>query len=694
MGTYHGTKDVKKYHYSLGPLLDDQKKREILEEAFERRVGYKLNFDNPQTFNEKIMWLKLYYQDPLVTKCCDKYTVKDYINEVVGDEYFVPTIAAWSDPDNIDFDALPDQFVLKVNWSSGYNIIVKDKSKLDIEATRKKLKRWMQPDRNSYYQYFSWGYKHMKPVVYAEKYLEQIDGQVYDYKFFFCSGKFEFLFISKDRSNDDTLTYDFFDNEFNHIDVTYNIGKHADPLPEKPKNYDRMLAVAEKLAQPFPFVRVDFYEVGDRIYVGEMTFYSGGGLLPFTPSEWDYKFGEKIKLPKKRIIDKEGVGLRLKKALKKTGQKLRRAGAKVKHFLAHKEKFEKNKYLCILGLRFPYETHIERTEKEDRKYIHILGIEFCYKKLPLNMSEDINTNVTFKYVENKPEMAYLMEGKLTPQTKRVHCEQKAYKQLGYFPNLKNPRSLNEKIIWLALNYKNPVIAVAADKGKAKEWVSQRVGSQYVVPLIGVYDDVNDIDFGAMPNRFVAKLNDGWGAEKVMIIRDKSVIDVDKVKAVLSSWLYPWNNYYYMNMCIIDEKMEAPAIVIEEYIEDTKSNVLDDYKFYCCNGEPKFALVVTGRGSKDQKRAFVDMDWNIMPFRRKGYKSETRVDRPQCLNEMKELARRLSADVPFVRVDFYEVDGRPFVGELTFTPGMFLKFEPQEWDFKLGEYLSLPQIDKE
>ena len=176
----------------MGLALTERKKKEILNEAFTRKVGYPINWDNPQSMNEKIMWLKLNYQNPLITKCADKFAVKDYAAEIIGEEYIVPTIASWTNPDDIDFDALPDKFVLKVNWSSGYNIIVKDKSKLDIKQTREKLRSWIKPDRNSYYQYFNWGYKNMKPVIYAEKYIEQIEGQVYDYKFFMCDSRFDF----------------------------------------------------------------------------------------------------------------------------------------------------------------------------------------------------------------------------------------------------------------------------------------------------------------------------------------------------------------------------------------------------------------------------------------------------------------------------------------------------------------------
>ncbi len=692
MGKYHGTQDVKKLHYNMGEALDQKKKIEILTEAFERRVGYPLNLDDPKTMNEKIMWLKLFYQDPLITKCADKYAVKDYVSETVGAEYVVPTIASWSDPDEIDFDALPNQFVLKVNWSSGYNIIVHDKSKLDIEATRKKLKRWIQPDRNAYYQYFNWGYKHMKPVIYAEEYLEQIAGQVYDYKFFMCGGKFEFMLIATDRANDADLTHDFFDSDFNPLPLTYGELKHANPLPQKPKCFDKMVELAEMLSKPFPFVRVDFYEIGDQVFLGEMTFYPAGGLKPFYPVDWDYWMGSKITLPEKRIIDKETVGFKVKRAAKvlqgRSGEVLHR----IRRKLIRKERYQQNKYLTVLGLRLPYETHIEETDEARKKYIHILGVEFCYKKLPV-LGSGVNTNTQFEYEVNPPLRAFALEDKLTPEIQRIHCEQKAYKQLKYFPNLKNPQTLNEKIIWLALHYKNPHIAVAADKGKAKEWIGARVGYDHVVPAIGVYDEVNDIDFKSLPDRFVAKLNDGWGADRVMIVRDKSKLNVDRTKAVLSSWLYPWNNYYYQNMCITDEKMEKPTIIIEEFLDAGNGQSPEDYKFYCCNGEPKFALVVSGRGGDSQTRSFVDMNWSVLPVARAGMEIGYDVVKPACLDEMMELCRKLSKDFPFVRVDLYEVNGRVYVGEMTFTPGMFLRFSSKAWDAKLGGYLELPQINE-
>ena len=229
--------------------------------------------------------------------------VKDYVTEKLGPGYVIPTLQSWKSAEDMDLSQLPDQFVLKVNWSSGYNIIVKDKQQLDPEEVRKKVAHWMQPQQNSYYQTFNWGYKHMQPVVYAEEYMEQIDGQLYDYKFYCCNGKAQFLFIATDRHKEGKLTYNFFDMDFNRLPFTYGGRGHEEHL-EKPAHFEEMVRCAELLAEPFPFVRVDFYEVGNTIYIGEMTFYSGGGILPFDPVEWDYKLGEYIPIPTQR---KNGV---------------------------------------------------------------------------------------------------------------------------------------------------------------------------------------------------------------------------------------------------------------------------------------------------------------------------------------------------------------------------------------------------
>lgn len=692
MGIYKGNRDIKRIHYAYGDQLDQYKKIDILKNEFRKRMGYELNLENPRTYNEKIMWLKLYNQDPRITTYCDKYAVKAHIDKVLGPGYTVPTIAQWDNPDDIDFDKLPNQFVLKVNWSSGYNIIVKDKSTLDKEAAKNQLKKWMQPDRNSYYQYFNWGYKYMKPVCYAEQYIEQLDGQLYDYKFLFSNGNLVYLLIVTDRLTDNTITKTYFDADFNIIPI--HSGHREYSNPELPKQINEMLEKAKILAEDFPLCRIDFYEIKDEIKIGEMTFYCGGGLLPITPVEWDYKLGQLIQLPnKKNITDPDPLRIKLKNGYARSKKKWKFKMKNFRRKFIHKETYKNKKYLVILGLRFPYETHIEYVAGVGKKYITMLGLEICYKKIDAPAENpDINSNIIFEYNPNTPEYAFTIDSKITPMMQQIHCEQKGYKQLGYFPNVKNPKTLNEKIIWLALNYKNPDIRIASDKSTAKEWASDRIGKEHIIPKIGIYEDVNDIDFCSLPDRFVAKLNCGWGADKIMIVRDKSKLDIDKTKAVLSSWLYPWNSYYYFNMCITDERKDRMNIVIEEFLDAGDGAAPDDFKFYCCNGEPKFALVVGDRSSPKQTRSFVDMNWNVLPFARKGKPIANYVEIPECLDEMKELARKLSKGFPFVRVDFYQVNGKVYLGEMTFTPGMFLAFTSKEWDRKLGDYLQLPDLD--
>lgn len=684
---YKGSRDIKKEHYNLGILLTEDTKIDILKENFLNRVGYELNLDEPKSFNEKIMWSKLYYQNPLITKCCDKYAVKDYVTETIGEEYIVKTIGQWENPEDIDFDSLPDQFALKVNWSSGYNIIVHDKSKLDIPDTINKLKLWTKPDRNAYFQFFNWGFKNVKPVIYAEEYLEQTNGQVYDYKFFMFGGKMKMMFIATDRAGVNQLTHDFFDRDFNPLPFTYGGIRHAEKLPEKPKNYEKMIELAEKLSEPFPFVRVDFYEMGDRIALGEMTFYPGGGILPFDPVEWDYKIGEWYELPEKMITEKTIPFYNFRIACAKANRKTKASltGFRRK-FIRHDELMKKH-YLTLFGIiRFP----VFFQNYDGYRYAGINGIQIRTRKL-----RKINGNTIplppAEFDVLPPRMAYMMEDKITIDMKKHYCEQKGYKQLKYFPNLDNPQSYNEKLLWLALHYKHPDHKIASNKALAKDWIGSRVGYKYVVPLIGVYDNVNDIDFDALPDRFVVKANEGWGANEVIIVQDKRKLNIDQLKAVVSTWLYPWSSYYYNNMCITDEKPEKPLIVIEEFLEIGDNKYLDDYKFYCCNGKVKFSMIVKERGSKTQSRTFVDRDWNVLPVRRAGKFTSTAPEKPENLDKMYEIAETLCKDFPFVRIDFYNQDGQIYVGEMTFTPGLFLRFEPMMWDFKLGELLDISYL---
>ncbi len=276
------------------PNLSLEDKKYIIEKQFERAVGYKPNIDNPRSFNEKLQWLKLYNEDPLLTKCADKYLVRDYVKEKIGEEYLIPLLGVWDSPDEIDFDKLPNQFVLKVNWGSGQNIIVKDKSKLDIEDAKAKLKEWMKPRSNHYYYSFEWSYKNIKPKIIAEQFIQQLNNDLYDYKFFSYRGKVKNLFVVSDRFN--KKYFDFYDTDWNKLPFERLYHNSPNGIA-KPQNLDKMISLAERLSKDFPFVRVDFYDIEDKIYFGEITFYPGSGLEAFEPIEWDYKLGEMLTLP-------------------------------------------------------------------------------------------------------------------------------------------------------------------------------------------------------------------------------------------------------------------------------------------------------------------------------------------------------------------------------------------------------------
>lgn len=273
--------------------LTIEQEKYILEKQFKWSTGYKLNLDNPKSFNEKIQWLKLNYKNPLLTKCADKYTVREYVKEKIGEEYLIPLLGVWDNPDEIDFDSLPNQFVLKVNWGSGQNIIVKDKSKLNIIEAKEKLRNWMKSKNNHYWMGLEWCYKDIQPKIIIEEYMQQLDGDLYDYKFLTYGGKVKNLFIVSDRFKN--MHIDFYDREYKRLPFKRLYENSSSGIP-KSNNYEKMIELAEKLAENLPFTRVDFYSVEDKIYFGEMTFYPGNGMEPFEPREWDYKFGEMIDL--------------------------------------------------------------------------------------------------------------------------------------------------------------------------------------------------------------------------------------------------------------------------------------------------------------------------------------------------------------------------------------------------------------
>lgn len=256
------------------------------------------NLKNPQTYNEKLQWLKLHDKHEEYAQMVDKAEVKKYVADIIGEEYIIPTIGVYKTFDEIDFEKLPHQFVIKCTHDSGGVVVCKNKNALDIEASRKKIEYGL--NKNAYWGTREYPYQSVKPRIIVEKYLEDESGyELKDYKIFCFDGKPEFLFVATDRGNKGEETkFDFFDLKWNHLPFT-NGHPNSSKTINKPKNFERMVELARQLSQGIPHVRVDLYNICGQIYFGELTFFHWSGMTPFVPEEWDYKFGEMIHLPNK-----------------------------------------------------------------------------------------------------------------------------------------------------------------------------------------------------------------------------------------------------------------------------------------------------------------------------------------------------------------------------------------------------------
>ena len=253
----------------------------------------RLHLNPPVTFNEKLQWLKLHDWRKEYTRMVDKAEAKKYVAEIIGEEYIIPTLGVWDCFDEIDFNTLPHQFVLKCTHDSGGLVICKDKSKLDVQKARKVLEKSLK--KNYYYETREYPYRDVKPRIIAEKYMVDESGtELKDYKFFCFKGEPKMLFIATDRPYD--TRFDFYDTNFNHLPFKQGHPLAAKPI-SKPKGFEQMLELAAKLSKGIPHVRVDFYDISGQVYFGELTFTHYSGTVPFEPSQWDYKIGEWLELP-------------------------------------------------------------------------------------------------------------------------------------------------------------------------------------------------------------------------------------------------------------------------------------------------------------------------------------------------------------------------------------------------------------
>lgn len=281
-------------HRGFFDWMDDEKYLRIIYKA---RLHKKLNLDNPKTFNEKLQWLKLHDRNPLYSQLVDKYEVRKYIAEKIGEEYLIPLLGVWEKFDEIDFEKLPNQFVLKCTHDSGGLVICRDKSKLDIRSARKKINKCLK--RNYYWATREWPYKNVKPRIIAEKYMEDESGKgLIDYKYFCLSGKPMFLYISEGLENHLTAEISFFDLNWERLPFKRNDFIAIERVPHRPQYYEKMEKLASTCAcmTGTSFVRVDLYSIDGKIYFSEFTFSPCSGMIPFEPEEWDYTLGNWIDL--------------------------------------------------------------------------------------------------------------------------------------------------------------------------------------------------------------------------------------------------------------------------------------------------------------------------------------------------------------------------------------------------------------
>lgn len=281
----------RKLHSSYGKKMDDEK---YIKRMFKLEMGYELDLENPKTFNEKLQWLKLYNRNPEYTVMVDKYLSKQYVADRIGEEYVVPLYGVWDSFDEIDFDSLPEKFVLKTTQDCGGVVVCTDKNKIDKKKTKEFLEKHLR--REYFYHCREWPYKDVKPRIIAEKFLKDEENAILPvYKIMCFDGEPKIIqTIQNDKQPNESI--DYFDTDWNILEIRQNYPNSPVPI-SRPRKLEEMLCVAKKLSGKTPFIRIDLYSVNGEIYFSEFTFFSDAGFAAFTPREWDNKLGEWIVLP-------------------------------------------------------------------------------------------------------------------------------------------------------------------------------------------------------------------------------------------------------------------------------------------------------------------------------------------------------------------------------------------------------------
>lgn len=264
---------------------------------YKRFIGRYPDIDNPKSFNEKLQWLKLYDRTPLHTQCADKFLVRDYVKDKIGEQYLIPLCYETDDVNTIGPDVLPDYpVIIKTNHDSSGGFIIKDKYNQDWKHIKKTLKKFLSI--NYYHRYKEWQYKNIKPRLVVEKLLMDNNGGIpFDYKLHFFNGKLMFTQVDIDRQTEHKRN--LYDKDWNLLEAVW-LYKNG-PAVKRPEMYDDMIEIGAILAAPFCYARIDLYYVNNAIYFGEVTFHAESGTGNFIPEKWDYYFGERLNLHKTRV---------------------------------------------------------------------------------------------------------------------------------------------------------------------------------------------------------------------------------------------------------------------------------------------------------------------------------------------------------------------------------------------------------
>lgn len=271
-------------------LSDEQ----FLKLKFKVMMNERLDLKNPKTFNQKIQWLKMNNRKKEYSNMVDKYEAKKYVKNIVGEAVIIPTYGVWSEFDSIPFEELPNQFVLKCTHDSGGLIVVKDKSKFDVEKAKIKIEKSLK--NNFFYNSREWPYKNVKPRIIAEKYMTNGENGLTDYKFYCFNGEPKYLYVSEGMENHETAIVSFLDINWQKAKFGRYDYLEYSTIPNKPKNFSEMIRIAKILSRGHAFLRVDLYEIEGKVYFSELTFSPCGGYMPFKPKSWDETLGELIDL--------------------------------------------------------------------------------------------------------------------------------------------------------------------------------------------------------------------------------------------------------------------------------------------------------------------------------------------------------------------------------------------------------------